>query len=149
MKHEILNKVAKIKEGQYTIVDHLQKLSYTETVLSPPYNLHIDDYEEIASRTFLQTKESITRVAIRTIDALDLKVKNRKRYIVDRRRFMFYILVVRANNTLTFTGNIFNKDHATVLYHIRQIPGLQNDKEYIENTKALNQFFNHTKFIDK
>ena len=148
MKHEILYKATQLKELQYSIIDHVHKMAYTETVLDPPYELQPDDYEEIASRTFLQSKESLTRVALRTIDALGLKKVSRKRGIVDRRRFLFYILVVRADHTLTWTGDLFNKDHATVLYHIRQIPGLEKNKEYIENTKLLNEFFNHTKYTE-
>ena len=149
MDHKILSKVAKLRENQYTILDHIHKLTYKETVLNPPYKLEADDHQEIANRTFLQSNESITRVALRTIEAQGLTIVSRKRRIVDRRRFMFYILVVRADNTLTWTGDRFNKDHATVLYHIRQIRGLENDKEYIKNTKDLDEFFNNTKFIDK
>lgn len=50
-----------------------------------------------------------------------LKAKKRTPNVVKARNVCFYIIHKRIGNSSTSTGNIFDKDHATVLHGCRRV----------------------------
>jgi len=71
------------------------------------------------------------------IDVQKLYKKSRLREIVEPRAVILYLL---RKNGMTYmkTGNIFNLDHATVIYHYKRvIELLQVDKAFRKRTEGL------------
>ena len=58
--------------------------------------------------------------------------KNQKRVLVRARYFVFYHYDQNSNRTLESIGNIFGKDHATVL-HARTV--IENELELVKETR--------------
>lgn len=132
---------------EYTILHHMQKHSYQLTIDNPPYKLEAQDLDEINQGTYFVTPESIKRVVIKVARELDLLTPCRKRAKVDQRRYLFIVLKQKASLTLEAIGEIFGKDHATVLHGIRTGQALVKDPLYNANIKDIKEFFEKPKYV--
>ena len=65
------------------------------------------------------------------IDELDLKSKCRKRELVYT-RYVLYKYLRKYNMTLNEIGKMFNRDHASVLFGLRQYDELNSNSLYID-----------------
>jgi len=129
----------------FTIIDYLKLLNEKYTIENALYILTEIDEDELEKGQYLSTPESITRVCIEIIKAERLDRKGRQSRLVDRRSYIASLLVNEAYNTLTYTGKLLNQYHGTILHHVKRVKNLEKDKQYIENVKDLNDFFNKNK----
>ncbi len=68
----------------------------------------------------------------------DIRKKNRARDINEARSIVAYVLHKNLGLSSTKTGEIINRDHATVLHLSKKVEGfIEIDKEY---SKLINQF---------
>lgn len=74
------------------------------------------------------------------IDIKLLATDSRKRELVKPRQYIFYLTDLYSYNTLTETGNLLGRGHATVLHGIRQI------KWFIETYPKIQKEINILKF---
>ncbi len=132
----------------YTIVDWLRLTGYDKTIENAPYEIVDEDLEEIQNGEYLITKDSIIRIVKAVSKSKRLGARTRKREIVDQRNYLYSILRLRAQLSLSAIGLLFNKDHTTVLYALRKLEYLRLDKDFKKNTKCLNEFFNNPIYIN-
>ena len=68
--------------------------------------------------------------------------KSRLREVVEPRQICMFVFYKRMKMTLNQTGNIFGKDHSTVIHAVKNVKNLmEHDEEFKE--KAM-QIFKHT-----
>ena len=72
------------------------------------------------------------------ISELEIKSNRRLAYIVEPRKIAMYILHKQYNIPCVKVGNIFKKDHATVLHACRSISGFAEfDREFRNKVNNL------------
>lgn len=77
------------------------------------------------------------------IKAHKLDSKDRYRQMVDVRGVLYKYLRDKHKMTLTEIGNLFKRDHATVLHSIKRCEDLQGFKDHKENTKHVRAFLRY------
>jgi len=77
---------------------------------------------------------------------LDLSSKSRKRDVVDTRRVAFKLTKSLTKSSLDSIGELYNKDHATVLHGIRTYDSLCDSPDFIYYKRMYNRIF--TAFMD-
>jgi hypothetical protein len=73
------------------------------------------------------------------IESEGLNGRSREQFYVFRRHYLCYALYRTQELTLGEIGNIFNRDHSTVLHSIRKHEELQNDKFYKKKIESCVQ----------
>jgi hypothetical protein len=73
------------------------------------------------------------------IESEGLNGRSREQFYVFRRHYLCYALYRTQELTLGEIGNIFNRDHSTVLHSIRKHEELQNDKLYQKKIESCIQ----------
>ena len=73
------------------------------------------------------------------IESEGLNGRSREQFYVFRRHYLCYALYRTQELTLGEIGNIFNRDHSTVLHSIRKHEELQNDKLYKKKIESCVQ----------
>ena len=73
------------------------------------------------------------------IESEGLNGRSREQFYVFRRHYLCYALYRTQELTLGEIGNIFNRDHSTVLHSIRKHEELQNDKLYQKKIESCVQ----------
>ena len=73
------------------------------------------------------------------IESEGLNGRSREQFYVFRRNYLCYALYRTQELTLGEIGNIFNRDHSTVLHSIRKHEELQNDKFYKKKIESCVQ----------
>ena len=140
-------------ENPYTLVDWLRLTGYSTTVDNAPYEIVEKDLQEIKRDEYLRTKASIVRIIKAVAEANGLLSKTRKREIVYQRYYLYYLAkkLVKVNAgdkiSLTAIGNIFNKDHATILHGLREVEKLKQYEDFRNCTKYLKDFFNNPIYV--
>jgi hypothetical protein len=66
-----------------------------------------------------------------------LDVKSRKRYLIDKRSYMYKYLEITFGMSKTQIGKIFNKDHATVIHGLKSYEQNKTLKDYLFNVQGL------------
>ncbi len=70
-------------------------------------------------------------LSLRRVSIFDIKGRKRERYISDTRKLISFFVHKNTELSLVRIGDIINKDHATVLYHVRNCSDLiLTDKEH-------------------
>ena len=94
-------------------------------------------------KTKERTKQENTRIRIvrHLMNSYGLDTNSRARSLVYQRYYLYYEL--RKLCTYQEIGNIFDKDHASVLHGIKmhEAWSLVNDKEYLKMIKEIKQDF--------
>jgi hypothetical protein len=70
-----------------------------------------------------------------------LDTKCRKREVVYRRIYLFKYLQQMEGLTLTAIGNIFNKDHATVIHGLRTFDNVKLYEDFMDYTRKEFEIF--------
>lgn len=131
----------------YTIIDWLDSLRYSNIIESAPYVLSIQDHEELEDGTYLKSQESIVRVVGVLVEVLDLKRPHRKRYKVDQRKYLYQYLRSNTKLTVQEIGSLFNQHHSSVIHGLKMYKAISKDPTYLENTKSLSEFLTNSKLI--
>ena len=77
------------------------------------------------------------------VTPMELKSKRRFRNLVEARATLCYILYKKQGMTSTATGEYLNLDHASVLYHSRNVANwIEIDKNFNEKFKRLRITYN-------
>ena len=71
------------------------------------------------------------------IQAECLDGKCRKRGLVDQRSYLYHMLRKEAGMTLVKIGEMFNKDHATIMHGLKSYEALKDSKLFIVNTSKI------------
>ena len=124
----------------FTIIDYMAHID-GHIIDTAPYKLSLIDYEEIQNGDYLKTPKSYTRVCKEIISHNKLNIKGRRSELVDKRSFIYDLLVNKGKNTTTYTAFLFGQDHSNILHHLKRVKYLKKDREYIENTRQFNNFF--------
>lgn len=94
-------------------------------------------------KTKERTKQEIARIRIakHLIKQYGLDLNSRSQTLVYQRFYLYYEL--RKNCTLQEIGEIFGKDHASVLHGIKmhEAWSLVNDKQYLSTIKPIKEDF--------
>lgn len=62
-----------------------------------------------------------------------LDKKNRKRELVDKRAYLYKYLTLNTGFSLTSIGEMFNKNHATVIHGLKNFELMKGTKGYMAN----------------
>ncbi len=84
------------------------------------------------------------RVIINRIEAaqgVDLKVKTRRRVILEPRQIAYYVIKQKTRLSLSEMGHLFWQDHATAIHAINTVKVLLEDKRYRNQYRHLFEMF--------
>jgi len=100
--------------------------------------------KDIKTMTYAEYKRQtnwIPRIA-EVIDLEDFKKVSRKQYLVHQRYYLMWFLKQNTKLPLTKIGQMFNRDHATVIYGIKchQNLTITGDKVYRDNISYIKTF---------
>ena len=80
----------------------------------------------------------------------DLKIKTRKRHIVEARHVLCYLLRKCCDYTFQEIADIFNKDHSTVIYGVNMVSNyMEVDKSMEKKIGLLVDYCRFSFFVDK
>lgn len=135
----------KKSEGQedYSLVLHMMGIYPNDVPIDSRYTIleHID----LCSGVLLKTPDSVIDFIERYASRFpELKGTSRKRVLVDKRRYLMYVLKKKTELSLSEIGDIFgNRDHSTVLWNIKKhkLFTEMNDSIYRYNTKEIHSLF--------
>jgi hypothetical protein len=128
------------KEESWTMIEYLEQMENQDSPFVP-YRWSFDDIKEWSDGTYLRTPESYERVIKTIIEKYKLNGRSRKRIQVDRRKFLFWVCIEKAKFTTIKTGKMFNRDHSTICYSLREYEYLKNSKSFKEGINELIELF--------
>lgn len=115
-----------MKGMNYTWIPGLVNKSFWKTVTARATTM--------AGRQFGQVEQSETiredMLNYRGLKLEDVLGQKRDRYVSDTRKLIFYFVYKNTTLSLKKIGELLNKDHATVLHHVRNMEDIltTNDK---------------------
>lgn len=68
----------------------------------------------------------------------NLDEKNRKRYAVDQRTYLYAYLYHELKISCSQIGKMFKRSHATIIFSLKSADTIQHQDEFINNTEHLN-----------
>lgn len=138
-----MKKLKSQDEADYSLVLHMMGIYPNDVPTDSRYTIleHID----VCSGVLLKTPESIIDFIERYLARFpELTGTSRKRVLVDKRRYLMYVLKKKTELSLSEIGDIFgNRDHSTVLWNIKKHKLFTeiNDDIYRYNTKEIHSLF--------